>query len=531
MTKPSELNIVLVALGDYTNAKETDYTLTMVPTVPIWEDSRIYVTFPPQIRLPDDSNLLACTTIFKSLLADVVCSYDPVFEFGRTVRVDLTFASGVEQIDPLDRFSITMQKIKNPVTTQTTDAIQVRITTKDMIPINSKISGTVVTTNNANTISEAYVTKGSPQPGVESTFTLDFYPENTINPGGGILVVYPPQTQIGPSKILTAEVTVDGLVVDQELLDIEFDLSARSITVRNIVQVQRAYEPTPGQKIRLVVSGLRTPYTSDETDSFQMTTFNYVDDTFYYMIDKVVTGLTINSKCNYPCKDCPDDEPSVCLACYPEDLNISVQKGKPFLQVDTCVEQCSGDRYYDAATERCEKCDPKCLSCETSSTFCTSCGIDIYLFLHENQCLTECPDRFIEDPRANVCKACDEKCLTCEGLPTSCTSCDKQSTWKFFFHDSCIESCIPDISVQVGDECRECDSTCKTCSGTTSTCTSCEPHMKLDPSKATCDDICEPESQIYNEELQICEFCAPTCSKCAGSTDICTECKEGYVLN
>jgi len=92
-----------------------------------------------------------------------------------------------------------------------------------------------VTTNNANTIARADRFVGSPQPGVESTYTLDFYPENAIKPGGGILVVYPPQSLVGLLQTLTAEVTVDGLLVDQDKLDISFDLSARSVTVKNIV--------------------------------------------------------------------------------------------------------------------------------------------------------------------------------------------------------------------------------------------------------------------------------------------------------
>jgi len=68
---------VLVSLGSYTNAKLTDYTITMVPTVPIWEEGLIFVTFPEQIRLPDSSVLLDCATVFSSLLKDVRCSYDP----------------------------------------------------------------------------------------------------------------------------------------------------------------------------------------------------------------------------------------------------------------------------------------------------------------------------------------------------------------------------------------------------------------------------------------------------------------------
>ena len=85
-----------------------------------------------------------------------------------------------------------MKNIRNPTTTQTTDPIQIRITDSTYVPINSKLKGTVVTTNNANTIARADRSVGSPAPGVESTYTLDFYPENAINPGGGIVIVYPP---------------------------------------------------------------------------------------------------------------------------------------------------------------------------------------------------------------------------------------------------------------------------------------------------------------------------------------------------
>ena len=37
MLMPSKLNIALVSLSDYTNAAVTDYTVTLVPTVPVWE--------------------------------------------------------------------------------------------------------------------------------------------------------------------------------------------------------------------------------------------------------------------------------------------------------------------------------------------------------------------------------------------------------------------------------------------------------------------------------------------------------------
>ena len=131
MTQSSILDIVLVTLGSYTNAKLTDYTVTMVPTVPVWDINLVFITFPAQIKLPSSSVDLNCTTVFDKIFQDIKCSYDPMFPISRSVRVDMTFAAGVKQIDPLDRFAITMQNIRNPTTTQTTDSIQVRITTRN----------------------------------------------------------------------------------------------------------------------------------------------------------------------------------------------------------------------------------------------------------------------------------------------------------------------------------------------------------------------------------------------------------------
>ena len=79
----------------------------------------------------------------------------------------------------------------------------------------------------------------------------------------------------------------------------------------------------------MTLNGLRTPYTSEMTDSFAMTTFNLIGDRYYYFIDQIAGGLALNSKCNYPCADCTVAEPSICLACFPESPDIS--NGRPFL--------------------------------------------------------------------------------------------------------------------------------------------------------------------------------------------------------
>ena len=55
--------------------------------------------------------------------------------------------------------------------------------------------------------------------------------------------------------------------------------------------------------------------------------------------------------------------------------------------------------------------------------------------------------------------------------------------------------------------------------------------MKFDPLNFRCTAECEPETQIYVPLTETCETCNPTCSKCQGDVNLCTECKPGYVLN
>ena len=87
----------------------------------------------------------------------------------------------------------------------------------------------------------------------------------------------------------------------------------------------------------------------------------------------------------------------------------------------------------------------------------------------------------------------------------------------------------------VGDICEPCDHSCEECAGTPSTCTICKDNMKFDKIANTCTAECEEETQIYNpngeDGQEHCEQCNPTCTKCRGHVNRCTECKDGYHLN
>jgi hypothetical protein len=61
--------------------------------------------------------------------------------------------------------------------------------------------------------------------------------------------------------------------------------------------------------------------------------------------------------------------------------------------------------------------------------------------------------------------------------------------------------------------------------------------MKFDATKNTCEDLCEPETQIYKPNpfdpslAGTCEYCTGNCASCAGDVHLCTTCKAGFLLN
>ena len=78
----------------------------------------------------------------------------------------------------MNRFQLTLNSVRNPITTKTTDTFEVRVTDMNYIPINSMTENIKVTTNNAFPIARASVAQSNPAPASKATFSLEFYPEH-----------------------------------------------------------------------------------------------------------------------------------------------------------------------------------------------------------------------------------------------------------------------------------------------------------------------------------------------------------------
>jgi len=103
--------------------------------------------------LPENEKELACFSTFTNLIDRVTCFFDDTFP--NTVRAEIELDARISQINDLDRFSIEISGIKNPISTETTSTMQIRIVDMNYVPINSKLSNILVTTNNAYTVRRA----------------------------------------------------------------------------------------------------------------------------------------------------------------------------------------------------------------------------------------------------------------------------------------------------------------------------------------------------------------------------------------
>ena len=153
------------------------------------------------------------------------------------------------RIDALDRFAFKLEGLTNPPSTRTSDSIRVRIVDgQSFTSVNEKRHGVTVTTIEPYPIQRAEIRPGSYEPGVATTYIIDFYPEHSIGEKGGIIIVYPPQIAVMENANIDVEASVTGLTLSTELYA-NHEESARQIVIENIIQGVSLWMPTEGSLI------------------------------------------------------------------------------------------------------------------------------------------------------------------------------------------------------------------------------------------------------------------------------------------
>jgi hypothetical protein len=75
--------------------------------------------------------------------------------------------------------------------------------------------------------------------------------------------------------------------------------------------------------------------------------------------------------CHTSCLTCYGGSSSQCVTC-PQTGGYTFQNGY-------CISSCTSSQFYSTTLSQCQPCSLPCVTCVTSSTYCTSCNSTAYL--------------------------------------------------------------------------------------------------------------------------------------------------------
>ena len=167
-------------------------------------------------------------------------------------------------------------------------------------------------------------------------------------------------------------------------------ISSTTIKIRGFTSVK--------QEFMVKIYGIRNPSRSTENIYFNLTTMN--EDEY---ISESSQSEEQNLPCNFPCMECDEGFPDNCTHCFP-DGDAAFDGGTSYYlfysDQEVCVDVCPTHVFNDSLTT-CAACDATCSECDISSTNCTQCYPDTYLF--DNFCDITCPPKYVKDDPTWTC--------------------------------------------------------------------------------------------------------------------------------
>ncbi len=121
----------------------------------------------------------------------------------------------------------------------------------------------------------------------------------------------------------------------------------------------------------------------------------------------------------------------------------------------SCQSNCNSQVGYfiNSLSNTCDKCDPQCLSCISTSNTCTSCPVGYYLI--DNNCVLNCPQGTFPAATVRSCLPCSQFCQSC----ISQTSCQICQQYMVMFLEQCVPECPSGYYNQNGI-CKPCVNPC-----------------------------------------------------------------------
>jgi len=239
------------------------------------------------------------------------------------------------------------------------------------------------------------------------------------------------------------------------------------------------------------------------------------------------------SKCDISCNGCTLS-PLNCSNCNQANSNYLLNYYSLVTNANSCflIQNTPLGFYYDSKSNKFQKCDVSCKTCEKYSTFCLSCN-EKYLSLQTDpsNCVMECPEKTWINLLKKECSLCNESCKKCNDDSKSCLECDKNY---FPLEDNrslCYLKCPVGyiLNDKVEDKfCKKCSTYCESCD-LNDNCLLCTLGYFLNKIDNKCYSKCN--SGYYPESIsRTCVQCIQPCLECSNN-NICLSCIKDFYMD
>ena len=209
-----------------------------------------------------------------------------------------------------------------------------------------------------------------------------------------------------------------------------------------------------------------------------------------------------------------------CVVCYELGTNCTVCKPSGsfasfYLSTNnSCLASCPVGMYANYTDRTCYPCDPSCVSCRTTPTYCYECNTTLGYAWNSYTCYNPCPiGTFINN--VTNCTNCSPYCVECATTSTTCSVCTLTGTYiAYLLGTDCLRLCgnnfYGDTANGTVNTCQPCDVSCLVCTANPSPCSKCNPGywLNVDVCGATC-----PAGQFPDNVTWSCLQCDIWCVK------------------
>ena len=244
-------------------------------------------------------------------------------------------------------------------------------------------------------------------------------------------------------------------------------------------------------------------------------------------------------KCDVACHICSNSTHENCTECSSNYYPLIDNSNACYI-----IEKAPIRYYFKQETNKFEKCDVSCFTCENTPKHCMKCDNASGYYNKEtslNTCTNSEPGYFIFNSVNNYYwKICDESCLTCENDAKQCTKCNSE---KFLYfpktdvaHECYLYSSPPNdyFYDKASETHKKCDISCSSCKTEAKHCLACNNnnnykislnYYNTDKYPNTCTAVV-PNDYFLDTSIKIYSPCDISCNGCKTSSKNCDSCNQ-----